>query len=57
MDRTWTAKRGRWTLYLDIFNVLNQKNYSLATYDPTFQRLEPQVWMPLIPNLGLEVAY
>ncbi|TNE87689.1 MAG: hypothetical protein EP330_17595 [Deltaproteobacteria bacterium] len=57
VDHTWTATRARWTLYLDVFNVFNHQNFFLATYDPTFQELQPTVWIPIIPTLGLEVSY
>ncbi|MCO4743392.1 MAG: TonB-dependent receptor plug domain-containing protein [Proteobacteria bacterium] len=57
VDHTWTAEKARWTLYLDVFNAFNHQNFFLATYDPTYQQLEPQVWMPIMPTLGLEVAY
>jgi hypothetical protein len=57
IDKTWTAKRARWTLYLDAYNALNTKNWFLATYDPTFDHLEPEIWIPIIPTLGVEVKY
>jgi hypothetical protein len=57
VDRTWTATRARWTVYLDVFNVLNHRNFFVGTYDPTYQELETSIWLPVIPTLGLEVAY
>lgn len=57
VDRTWTATRARWTVYLDVFNVLNHKNFFVGTYDPTYRELETSIWLPVIPTLGLEVAY
>jgi hypothetical protein len=57
VDRTWTKPRARWTAYADVYNVLNTKNYFLASYDPTFRELERQIWVPIIPAIGLEVEY
>jgi hypothetical protein len=57
VDRTWTAKRARWTVYLDVFNALNTDNMFLATYKPDWSELEKMIWIPIIPTLGLEVSY
>lgn len=57
IDKTFTGRRARWTVYLDVMNALNTRNPFLATYDTTYTDLEPQIWIPIIPNVGLEVAY
>jgi hypothetical protein len=57
IDKTWTTKRARWTLYLDTFNTLNTKNWWLVTYEPHYRKLEHLLWIPIIPALGLEVNY
>ena len=57
VDKTWTGRRARWTLYLDVYNVLNVRNPLFATYDWDFQELDIQAALPIIPALGLEVAY
>jgi hypothetical protein len=57
VDRTWISERARWIAYLDVFNVLNTKNWMLATYTPNFTKLVPTIWMPILPTLGLEVRY
>lgn len=57
LDRTWTARRARWTVYVDVFNVLNTKNAFLATYTPNYDELVPSIWIPILPTFGLEVSY
>ncbi len=57
LDKTFTGRRARYTVYLDVMNALNHKNPFLATYDTTYTELEPQIWIPIVPNIGLEVAY
>ena len=57
VQKTFVAKRARWSVYLDIANTTNQKNYLLATYTPNYARLVPAIWIPIIPNLGLEVDF
>jgi hypothetical protein len=57
IDRTWTAKRARWTLYADVFNALNNKNDFLVTYDPLYREFRSIIWIPIIPTIGLEVSY
>jgi hypothetical protein len=57
IDKTWTAKRARWTLYGDVYNVTNTRNFLLATYTPNFAELVPIIWIPIIPTFGLEVSF
>ena len=57
VDKTWTSNRARWTLFLDIQNLLNSRNPLLATYTPLYDDLLTQVYIPTIPNLGLEVKF
>lgn len=57
VDKTWIGRRARWTLYLDVFNALNQHNPLFATYDIDYQNLDVQAFVPILPALGLEVAY
>jgi hypothetical protein len=57
IDKTWLGRRARWTAYLDVLNALNTKNFWLATYDPSYRKLEPVIWIPILPTLGVEVNY
>lgn len=57
IDKTWTLKRARWTLYLDAYNATNAKNPLLVQYVPNFSRTVTAIWIPILPTLGLEVAY
>jgi hypothetical protein len=57
VDKTWIGQRARWTLYLDVFNVLNSRNPLFATYNWDYQEPVVQAFVPILPALGLEVAY
>lgn len=57
LDKTWTAKRARWTTYLDVYNVPNQRNPLFTTYDWSYRELRIDAFVPVLPTLGLEVAY
>ncbi|MFT4624914.1 MAG: hypothetical protein ACI8PZ_003580 [Myxococcota bacterium] len=56
-DKTWTAARARWTLYTDVYNTTNARNPMLVSYTPNFERTVPTVFVPIVPLVGLEVAY
>ncbi|MCA9489250.1 MAG: TonB-dependent receptor [Myxococcales bacterium] len=57
IDKSWIAKRARWTVYLDVFNATNAHNPLYTTYDDLY--LEPNVlaFVPILPTLGIEAAY
>jgi hypothetical protein len=57
VDKTWTGQRARWTLYLDVYNTINHKNPLFATYDWPYETLVTEAFVPILPALGLEVAY
>ena len=57
VDKTWTARRAQWMLYLDVYNGTNTRNPLLVSYTPNFERTVPTVYVPILPLLGLEVAY
>ena len=57
VDKTWTRPRARWTLYADVFNTLNTRNWFLATYTANYAKLQKVIWIPILPTLGLEVKY
>lgn len=57
VEKTWSAKRSRWTAALDIFNALNIPNPIWAEYNWNHTRLVPKTYVPIVPNLGLEVSF
>lgn len=57
IDKTWTARRARWTLYLDVYNLPNQRNPLFTTYDWSYREVRIDAFVPILPTLGLEVAY
>jgi hypothetical protein len=56
VDKRWSG-RADWTLYLDVFNALNIRNALVATYNPNYTELVPVLSVPIVPSLGVEVAY
>lgn len=56
-EKTWTAQRSRWTASLDLFNALNIPNPIWAEYNWNHTRLVPRAYVPILPNLGLEVSF
>lgn len=57
IQKTWTRERSRPTLYLDVFNTLNNRNPLAATYLPNYADLVPLLSIPIVPVLGVEVAF
>lgn len=57
IDKTWTALRARWTLYLDVYNVYNSKNPVLAMYDYDYSEPVTVMWVPVLPSLGVEASF
>lgn len=57
IDHTWSAPRARWTLYLDVYNALNQRNPVVASYNWGYTEVEIGAWIPILPTLGLEASY
>ena len=56
-ERTFVGRRSTTTAYLDVVNVLGIRNPLLATYDATYTRVVPVVWIPIVPVVGVRVAY
>jgi hypothetical protein len=64
---TWFpgGRAGRWTLYLDVINVLNRDNAGALDprleYDPTSDRPrlveEPTAALPILPSLGVRFRF
>ncbi len=57
VDKTWTKKRARVTMYFDIMNVFNTSNWLVATYNTKYTKLQKSFSIPITPDFGLEVAY
>ena len=49
--------RAEWTFYVDVYNTTDTRNPLLVSYTPNFERTVPTVYVPILPLLGLEVAY
>lgn len=57
IQKTWVKKRSRFTLYVDVFNATNTRNPLLASYRPDFSERITTLWIPIVPNLGVEVDF
>lgn len=57
IDKTWEARRARWTFYLDVYNATNAHNPLFATYNWNYTELTTQAYVPILPTFGLEVSY
>ncbi|MCB9678647.1 MAG: TonB-dependent receptor [Alphaproteobacteria bacterium] len=57
IDKTFTGRRARWTVYLDVYNALNSHNPFLVSYDYDFSELRTDYYIPILPALGLQVEY
>ncbi|MBX2803573.1 MAG: hypothetical protein KTR31_38195 [Myxococcales bacterium] len=59
--RSWVGPRSRWTLHLDVFNVLNVPNPVVPAYQVPHHAPDPTpdfgTYAPILPNLGLEVSF
>ncbi len=56
-EKTWLKDRQSITLYLDVMNVTAARNPIALFYDADFEEQITYVWLPVIPNLGVEVTY
>lgn len=57
IDKSWIAKRARWTVYLDVFNATNAHNPLYTTYDDLYLERQTLAFVPVLPALGIEAAY
>lgn len=57
VEKAWIGRHATWTLSLDLFNALNTKNPVTVNYDANYQELVPEIWIPVLPVLGLGVRY
>lgn len=55
--KTFQARRARWTLFLEVANATASRIAILERYDPRTDKVEPVVWIPVLPLLGLEVVF
>ena len=56
MDKSWSRRRSKWTLYLDIQNVTGAKNPIFASYNYNYTQLVPGLYIPTLALLGVEVV-
>jgi TonB family protein len=54
VDRIWTYRTWRLSLYLDVQNVTNRANAEGWTYDYDYARRQPLTGLPILPILGIE---
>ena len=54
VDRIWTFRTWRLSLYLDVQNVTNRGNAEGWTYDYDYSRRQPLTGLPILPILGIE---
>ena len=57
IDKTWTARSSRWTLYLDVYNATSHPNPLLTSYNWDYSEHETRGWIPILPSLGAEVSF
>ncbi len=53
-DKKFIADKGMWALYIDIQNVLNQKNTESYQYSYNYKSKEPISGLPFLPSFGLK---
>jgi hypothetical protein len=57
VDKSWSRRRSKWTLYLDIQNVTGAKNPIFASYNYSYTQLVPGLYIPTLALLGVEVVF
>ncbi len=53
-DKKFIADKGMWALYIDIQNVLNQKNTETYQYSYNYKSKESVSGLPFLPSFGLK---
>ena len=57
ISKTWTALRSRSTLFLDVFNATNGRQAWFPEYSGDVRERVVRLFVPIVPNLGLEVDF
>lgn len=57
VEKKFVARRAQYTLYLDVFNATNQQVPIATRYDLYTHKIEPVLYLPMIPSIGLDVEF
>lgn len=57
VDKSFTTRGSRWTLYLDVYNATNYPNPLFVSYNWDYSERETRTWIPTLPSLGAEVSF
>jgi TonB family protein len=57
IEKTLVRDRTRVTTYLDVYNATAAKNPLFPEFTPDYRRLVTRAYIPIIPDLGVEVTF